>query len=511
MYDQHEGRWKYMKIGKHFRLLSIVFVLIVLTSCADNVGHTFPTLDISDTSVVASSIIDPSSEVRGVWIASVFNINYPSRADLDADTLRAEIDSILASCEKNDLNTVFFQVRPSCDALYESELFPVSRSLSTSGELTFDPLRYLLAEAHRRNIFVHAWVNPLRITVAADSEGKLPEDSPAVKHPEWTVKYADGKLYFNAGIPELRTFVAEGVREIVEKYDVDGVVFDDYFYPYPVSGANFDDADEFAKYGAGYESIGDFRRDNINKLVKEVYDTVKKTDPECKFGVSPAGVWQNNDGYNGGSDTRGFEAYREIYCDALAWVDGGYVDYISPQIYWQIGKSGTPYDTVADWWNSRLDGTGVELWISHGVYRYDKDDWGTVSGEMVSQIKYGRELLSYRGSVFYGYDKLRDDAFGVTGELNDAYKYEIIYCDPTASGKGVSFISPYIGAECPMGELTVHGTSDPSTELKLDGTPIGRQRDGSFSVTVDVAEGENRFTFTQGESRYILTVYGTED
>lgn len=500
-----------MKKNNILKLICSLLSVLALASCAASPGFEFPSLDVGMPAAEGKSIIDPASEVRGVWIASVFNINYPSRTDLDAASLKSEIDAILDSCEKNNLNTVFFQVRPSCDALYESELFPVSRSLSTTGKLSFDPLRYLLEEGHKRNIFIHAWINPLRITTTADSEGSLPASSPAVKHPEWTVKYADGKLYFNAGVPELRAFVAEGVREIVENYDVDGIVFDDYFYPYPVSGADFDDSEEYALYGKEYATLADFRRDNINKLIKEVYDTVKDADSECKFGVSPAGVWQNNDGVNGGSDTRGFEAYHEIYCDAVAWIKGGYIDYISPQIYWQIGKSGTPFDTVADWWNACLDGTGVELWISHGAYRYDAGDWGDASGEMASQLEYSRKLISYRGSVFYGYDKLRDSAYGMTDELLEAYKYEIIYCDPSASASGVAFKSPYIGAECPVGSLIIEGVSDPSRDLKLEGVSVGRLRDGSFSVSVNVTEGENRFTFTQGDSRYILTVYGTEE
>lgn len=500
-----------MKKTKFLKLICIAVSAVMLVSCSSSVGFVFPTLDIGTPSSEGTAIIDPASEVRGVWIASVFNINYPSRSDLDAQELKSELDAILDSCEKNNLNTVFFQVRPSCDALYKSELYPVSRSLSTTGELKLDPLEYLLTEGHKRNIFVHAWINPLRITTVADSEDSLPKSSPAVKHPEWTVKYADGKLYFNAGIPELRSFIAEGVREIVEKYDVDGVVFDDYFYPYPVAGADFDDSEEYALYGEGYATVADFRRDNVNKLIKEVYDTVKEWDPECKFGVSPAGVWQNDNGTNGGSDTRGFEAYSEIYCDAVAWIKGGYIDYISPQIYWQIGSGVTPFDTVADWWNSCLDGTGVELWISHGVYRYDKDDWGDVSGEIISQLEYSRKLLSYRGSMFYGYDKLRDDAFGISEELAEAYKYEIIYCSSSAVDCGVSFVTPYIGEECPVGSLTVEGLSDPSQDLKLDGVSVGRNRDGSFTVKVNITEGENRFTFTQGDSRYILTVYGTDE
>lgn len=497
-----------MKINRILKLLCLVVAALSLVSCSGKIGMSFPRLHNVLPDSRGTAVINPDSEVRGVWIASVFNINYPSRTDLDAGSLKGEIDKILDTCEKNNLNTVFFQVRPSADALYDSDIFPVSGVLSTKGELTFDPLKYIVSEGHKRNIFIHAWVNPLRITVTADSEDKLPVDSPAVKHPEWTVKYADGKLYFNAGLPEVRELVADGVREIVKKYDVDGVVFDDYFYPYPVNGADFNDADTFSKYGGGFTSVADWRRNNINSLVKESYEAVKDEDPECIFGVSPAGVWQNNDGYNGGSDTTGFEAYESIYCDAVAWIKGGYIDYIAPQIYWQIGKSGTPFDTVATWWNSMLDGTDVKLWIAHGVYRYDKDDWGTPTGEMKKQVEYARDLLSYRGSVFYGYDKIRDDAFEVTGELLDVYENEIVYCDPSASGTGVSFKSPYIGADCPVGKVKVTGNSDPSKDLTCNGVHVSRSKDGSFEYEVSVTKGENRIVFAQDGSEYILTLYG---
>ncbi len=488
--------------------LCVLLLCLSLVSCSSGMSSALPRLEGTEPSVTAGGIIDPASEVRGVWIASVFNINFPSRADLSAAALRAELDAILDVCEANRLNTVFFQVRPSCDALYKSELYPVSKSLSSSGVLTLDPLEYLLEAAHARNIFVHAWINPLRVTTVADSESRLDSKSPAAKHPEWTVKYADGKVYLNAGIPEVREFVAQGVREIVESYDVDGVVFDDYFYPYPVSGAQFDDAAEYARYGTAFDSVGDFRRDSINRLIESVYSTVKSADSDCLFGVAPAGVWQNNDGSNGGSDTRGFEAYSELYCDALAWIDGGYIDYISPQIYWTRESTATPFETVAEWWNRQLEGTSVELWISHGVYRYDENDWGDVSGEIASQLELSRALLSYRGSVFYGYDKLRSNAYGVCSELHNAYKYDVIYCDAEPTGGGVGFISPYIGAVCDIGELTLSGTSDPSLELYFDGEPVGRRKDGSFSVTAEVDEGENRFVFTQDGHEYILTVYG---
>lgn len=502
-----------MNIKSKVKVAAAAIALLLcatLVSCSSGAAYSLPYIEAWESAETAGGIIDPASEIRGVWIASVFNINFPSRADLSAEQLRAELDTILDVCEANRLNTVFFQVRPACDALYESDLYPVSKSLSSNGVLTLDVLEYLLNAAHARNIFVHAWINPLRVTTLADSESTLDSKSPASLHPEWTVKYADGKVYLNAGIPEVRNFVAEGVREIVEKYDVDGIVFDDYFYPYPVSGAEFDDSNEYAAYGKDFDNIGDFRRDNINRLIESVYQTIKAVDSECLLGVAPTGIWLNDNGTNGGSDTRGFEAYSEIYCDALSWINGGYIDYISPQIYWTRDSASTPFETVAEWWNRQLDGTDVELWISHGVYRYDETDWGNVSGEMAAQVELSRELLSYRGSVFYGYDKLKTNAYDVTAELCGVYKYDIIYCDAEPTNTGVSLTSPELGFEQSIGEITLCGTSDPSLELYLDGESVGRKKDGSFAITVEICKGENRFVFTQNKIEYVFTVYGEE-
>ncbi|MBQ4605929.1 MAG: family 10 glycosylhydrolase, partial [Clostridia bacterium] len=317
-----------MRKTPRLSLLPLVLTLsILLTSCGvEATSLTLVPMQPTEENMPTTNIIDPSSEVRGVWIASVFNIDYPSAAGLDAAALQAEIDSIIATCLETGLNTIFFQVRPTCDALYKSELFPVSSFLSTDGTLPFDPLDYIVKEAHKNNIFVHAWVNPLRVTMNSTDVNSLPETSPARMHPEWTVPYVDGKLYLNAGIPEVRKLVADGVREIVAGYDVDGIVFDDYFYPYPANNADgtaavFDDAEEFAAYGAEYEDRAAWRRANINDLIAQVYDAVHTTDPDCVFGVSPFGIWQNDNGKNGGSATNGLEGYHALHCDALAWVE----------------------------------------------------------------------------------------------------------------------------------------------------------------------------------------------
>lgn len=493
---------------KLFLLIALLILAAVLSSCGTEPSVSMHCLEPDSKMVSGTAIINPDSEVRGVWIASVFNIDYPSYFDLPADKLKSEIDEIIANCKKAGLNTVFFQVRPSCDALYDSDIFPVSRVLSTTGKLTFDPLEYFVKEAHKNNIFLHAWINPLRITVSADSEDKLPSDSPAALHPEWTVKYADGKLYFNAGLPEVRQLVADGVREIVDNYDVDGIVFDDYFYPYPSGDAEFEDSEAYERYGDGFASVADWRRDNINKLIKLCYDTVKESYEDCLFGVAPGGVWQNNDGVNGGSDTRGFETYHSLYCDSLAWIRGGYIDYISPQIYWTFDTEGTPYAHLNDWWNGKLDGTDVKLIVSHGAYRYEEGDWTDPEGEMAEQIKYSRNSLAYRGSVFYGYDEIRGNDFGLSDELTTVYEDEIIYCDAAPSGSGVSITSHYYGQTCPVGSITVEGISDPSMGLTCNGEGVSRAKDGSFSIKCDIGYGENRFKLCQNGECFTLLVYG---
>ena len=188
--------------------------------------------------------------ILGVWAASVYNLDFPSRPDLSADELKSELDTIIENTKSWGLNALFLQVRPCADSLCKSDIFPVSSVLSSTGALPdgFDPLAYAVERAHAAGIELHAWINPLRVTAGNAEQpqhdpASLPEGSPARAHPEYTVPYADGKLYFDAGYPEVRQLVVDGVVEIIENYDVDGIHFDDYFYPYPVAGASFDDAE----------------------------------------------------------------------------------------------------------------------------------------------------------------------------------------------------------------------------------------------------------------------------
>ncbi|MBR6514057.1 MAG: family 10 glycosylhydrolase [Clostridia bacterium] len=377
---------------------------------------------ISEQSSLVQSIISRDGEIRALWIATVANINFPSKPGLSSEELKAELDSILSLALENSINTVILQVRPSSDALYSSELFPSSEFLCTEqgAELPLDVLDHLTAEAHKLNIAVCAWVNPLRVSTSMNSsEGKaalLCEDNPAYIHPEYCVSY-NGELYYNPGLPEVRTLIADGVKEIAENYPVDAILFDDYFYPYPTSTAEYDDSLTYAKHG-GEMSLEDWRRENVNQMISASYQAVKSVAPQCFFGVSPFGIWSNNDGSNGGSDTEGLSAYSAIYCDAKAWIEGGYIDFISPQLYWSFDTEAAPYAILCDWWDSALEGSDIPLIVSHAAYR--TEEWDSPR-EITEQVEYARTKKSYLGSAFYGYSSIKANTGGVADCLKEVY------------------------------------------------------------------------------------------
>lgn len=373
------------------------------------------------------------TEIRGVYVPTVYNISFPSKPDLSEDELKAELDEIVRVTEENSLNTIFFQVRPTCDSLYKSDIFPASAFLTSSEKAPLDCLEYLVSTAHDRGIAVHAWINPLRVSTSASDVADVDPASPAAALADSVVPY-DGKLYFDAGDPAVRELICKGVREIAENYKVDGIMFDDYFYPYPVYTENdagerviaaFADEKTYSLYSDG-KSLSDFRRSNINALIESVYNTIKETDEKISFGVAPFGIWQNDDGSNGGSLTRGAESYSDNYSDTLAWIKGGYVDYVAPQLYWDMNNSAASYKVLAKWWDLRVSEQNenskdhkISLLISHAPYRY-ADTFP--EGEMTSQLDYASMLTSYEGSVFYAYNAISSDEGGSASEIREYYK-----------------------------------------------------------------------------------------
>ena len=443
-----------------------------------------------------------NQEMRGVWIASTININYPSEPGLSKNQLQAELDDIVKNASETGLNAIFFQVRPTADALYPSKIFPYSKYISgrqgQAPDGDFDSLAYLLEKANAAGIAVHAWVNPYRVTMYSSDEAELCDTNPAVLHPEYTVKYADGKTYFNPALPEVRALVADGVRELAENYpSLAGIHFDDYFYPYPKDGAEFDDAAAYALYGNGMDKA-EWRRENVNALIKASYEAIKAVNPNIEFGVSPFGIWANDgsDTPEKGSTSSGLEAYSSLYCDALAWAKGGYVDYLIPQLYWSFATKAAPFDNMARWWNAALDGTGVEYYIGHAAYK--APDYA--ENELGIQVEFARNLLCYRGSVFYGYEDIKNNTCGLKDKLKSLYAKPVVYTETPQ--ETASVYQPYNNSNSTSPTVTLVGGSDTRYPLTINGEKISRTKSGLFSYYGTIGAGINVFTLVQNGVSY---------
>ncbi|MGW2119543.1 glycoside hydrolase family 10 protein [Streptomyces zhihengii] len=309
-------------------------------------------------------------EFRGMWLASVDNRDWPSARGLSAARQRAELRAHLDTAVERRLNTVIFQVRPAADALWPSPHEPWSEYLTgTQGrDPGWDPLGTAVREAHARGLHLHAWFNPYRVAIH-DDPSRLVSSHPARRHPEWVVPYG-GKLYYNPGLPEVRAFVQDAMTDAVRRYDIDGVHFDDYFYPYPVAGQTFDDDDAWAAHGSGHSDRAAWRRANIDLLVREMRERIRAVKKDVPFGISPFGVWRNAATDPLGSDTRaGVQTYDDLHADVRTWVREGWIDYVIPQVYWNMGFAAADYEKLVPWWARVAAGTGVDLYIGEALYK----------------------------------------------------------------------------------------------------------------------------------------------
>ena len=310
------------------------------------------------------------TEMRGVWLATVANRDWPSRPGLTPAQQRTELIAHLDTAVRDRLNTVMFQVRPTADALWPSPYEPWSQYLTgTQGQDPgWDPLGTAVEEAHVRGLQLHAWFNPYRIANNTDLT-KLVASHPARKHPDWVVVYG-GKLYYNPGLPQVRAFVEDAILDAVKKYPVDGVHFDDYFYPYPVAGQSFDDDAAYDTYGGGFADRAAWRRDNIDKLIRETAARIEQIRPGTRFGISPFGVWRNIATDSRGSDTRaGVQTYDDLCADTRKWVRENWIDYIVPQLYWNIGFAAADYAKLLPWWAEVARGTKTQLYAGEALYK----------------------------------------------------------------------------------------------------------------------------------------------
>lgn len=361
----------------------------------------------------ATAPAGPTTEMRGEWISSVSNIDWPSKPGLSAEAQRAEYTRLLDQAVADKLNAVFVQVRPTADAFWPSPHEPWSHWLTgEQGEDPgYDPLAFMVAEAHKRGLQFHAWFNPYRVSMQADPNALVPEH-PARKHPDWVFAY-NGKLYYNPGVPEARAFVEDAIMHAVENYDVDGVHLDDYFSPSPASGQKIPDEETFRQHGGSFDDIEDWRRNNVDLLVSELDQRIHAAKPDALFGISPFGIWRNASSDPDGSDTKGLESYSAIYADSRKWVKEGWVDYITPQIYWQIGHSAADYAVLVPWWAKTVAGTDVGLYIGQGAYKVGSEGW-TDPGELSAHLTLNRDHPEVKGDVYFS-------AKSLTGNAKDAY------------------------------------------------------------------------------------------
>ena len=338
------------------------------------------------------------SEVRAAWISTVFNIDWPSKASYgNSEKQKQEYISLLDRLKNVGINTVMIQVRPESDAFYKSNISPWSRFLTgkQGNDPGYDPLQFILEESHKRGMKVHAWLNPYRASIYDDISSTSPSN-PINTHRDWVIKY-QGKWYYDPGKPEVTKYISDVVAEIVENYQVDGIHFDDYFYP----GPGFPDSNTFKQYGSG--SIDNWRRANINNMVKTVRDRIKSINSNVVFGISPAGIWRNYSNDSNGSRTSGGESYNKQYADTRYWIKNGLVDYVVPQVYWRIGHPKADYATLVKWWSDQVRGTGVDLYIGQGIYKHGQDEYNgeNVAAEIKSQINLNRKYKDIKGSVFF--------------------------------------------------------------------------------------------------------------
>jgi uncharacterized lipoprotein YddW (UPF0748 family) len=303
------------------------------------------------------------SEIRATWIASVWNIDWPKEEHLNnPDLQKADLIRMFDLYESINLNTVFLQVRPECDALYNSAYEPWSRWLTgTQGQDPgYDPLTFAIEEAHKRGLELHAWLNPYRISASTYDESSTHYDETHIykEHPDWALVYDSNYKILNPGLPQVMSYIGAVVRDIITNYNVDGIHFDDYFYSYDPTPSSLDST-EYDLYGNDM-SLGDWRRDNINRMIDTVYKVIQEENSSLRFGVSPFGIYKPNVP----SGIIGLDAYNTLYCDPLAWLEDCSVDYLSPQLYWPIGGD-QDFEELVNWWADQVNTYQRHLYAGH--------------------------------------------------------------------------------------------------------------------------------------------------
>jgi uncharacterized lipoprotein YddW (UPF0748 family) len=351
--------------------------------------------------LAATATAQTTPEFRGVWVATVDNIDWPSKGNFNSDSQQAEFIRLLDMHQRNGMNAMVVQIRPCTDAFYPSPYEPWSAWLTgVQGQPPspyYDPLEFMITETHKRNMVFHAWMNPYRADFYPNDD-LVSETHITRLQPDWFIRYGD-KKYFDPGNPEARQYVVEVVRDVVRRYKVDAIHFDDYFYPYPLEGKKFPDDSTFRLFGKGM-SRDQWRRSNTDSIIAMLHRTIKQENRNCQFGISPFGVWRNadRDPVNGSKTIGSLSNYDDLYADILLWLKNDWIDYVAPQLYWEIGHRRAPYEVLLNWWSKHT--YGKQCYIGLAVYKAGSNAaWNRE--QLPRQIEALRKTPNINGMIFY--------------------------------------------------------------------------------------------------------------
>lgn len=385
-------------------------------------------------------------EMRAAWIATVANIDWPTSCHQTPEQQQQEMICILDSLSALNFNAIVFQIRPTADAFYDSKFEPWSKYLTgqqgLSPEPYYDPLAFTIHEAHKRQIDVHVWLNPYRIVLHEEDIDSLADNHIYHQKPHLFVKYGK-QYYFNPGLDETRSFLNKIVADIVTRYDIDAIHFDDYFYPYRIYGEEFPDEATFVSNGRGIKKIDDWRRNNVNMIIKELGQTIKARKPWVEFGISPFGVWRNHDKDKNGSRTKaGQTNYDDLYADIRLWLREGWIDYVVPQLYWEIGKTIADYTVLARWWSENCYDRNLYIGLSASNIGNIKPKAWHVPNELCRQLEYNKNFDNIDGAVFFSCSKMLKNPQGLCDSLSTKYYRYPAFAPSNKNIKGIPSHAP---------------------------------------------------------------------
>lgn len=451
-----------------------------------------PVVTLPDT-VAFDEIIDltpppPKREFRAVWIATVDNIDWPSKKGLPVADQQRELIEMFDLQQKMGLNAVIFQIRSAADAFYARGSEPWSEWLTgrqgLAPEPFYDPMEFMIEQAHQRGLEFHAWFNLDRATYGKNAS--IAPTNIVYRKPEWMLSYGGRKL-FNLGLPAVRSYIAGIVANVVREYDVDGIHFDDYFYPYAEPGQTLNDEATFKSSETAQPGMikADWRRDNVTRLIVELRDSIRANKPWLKFGISPFGIWKNQSNDPEGSATNGGQAYYDNYADTRKWVRDSLIDYIVPQVYFSSEFGRAPYKTLVEWWTRNCANATCQLYIGHGAYRVgrgsERDPGWWRPTEFPNQFRYNRQYPVVQGSVLFSAKNLKVNPLAIRDSLQTNF-YRHMALVPAM---------PWLDSIPPL----------PPRDLKAAMTPEGVELFWQQSAEASDGDGANAYLIYRFEGR----------